>query len=208
VELVVVLAVVIFVSVVLRVGRRSRSFQTPGEAAVSTALMRRFSPPDYHLLNHLTLRVGTETTQIDHVLVSRFGVFVIEAKNYNGWIFGSEGSRHWTQVFYRVRFKFQNPLRQNYKHVCAVRELLDFLPPETVRSVVVFTGSARLKTPVPENVLTLDQLAGYVQRHGDSVMSVNRLQFCVGRLETSRLAITRETDVEHVERLRKKYGGH
>lgn len=51
---------------------------------MSRALMKRFVAPDHHLLNHLTLPVGDGTTQIDHVLVSRFGVFVIETKDYRG----------------------------------------------------------------------------------------------------------------------------
>ena len=41
-------------------------------------------------MNHITLRLGTGTTQIDHILLSRFGVFVIETKDYTGWIFGSK----------------------------------------------------------------------------------------------------------------------
>ena len=52
--------------------------QNEGEAMVSRALASRFVAPDYHLLNHVTLRVKNGTTQIDHILVSRFGVFVIE----------------------------------------------------------------------------------------------------------------------------------
>lgn len=54
------------------------------------------------------------TTQIDHVFVSRFGVFVVETKNMAGWIFGSERGRRWTQVLPGGRkTSFQNPLRQN-----------------------------------------------------------------------------------------------
>lgn len=151
--------------------------------------------------------MGDETTQIDHILVSRFGVFVIEAKDYSGWIFASERSRQWTQVLYRVRFRFQNPIHQNYKHICAVRALLDFLPQDTVKSVVVFTGSAQFKGTVPEGVLMVKDLSGHIEQHATAIMSVNRLQFCVGRLETSRLGITQETDIQHVARLKRKYGG-
>jgi len=39
----------------------------------------------------LTLPDGEgSTTQIDHFLLSPYGLFVIETKNYKGWIFGSE----------------------------------------------------------------------------------------------------------------------
>ncbi len=55
----------------------------------------------------------TRCTQLDHVVVSRFGVFVIETKNYRGWIFGSEKQPQWTQQIYRQKNRFQNPLHQN-----------------------------------------------------------------------------------------------
>jgi hypothetical protein len=76
------------------------------------------------LLNHKTLRLNDENTQIDHVLVSRFGIFVIETKDYGGWIFGGPGDRNWTQVLFRT--KFQKPIRQIYKHgvACPIRALL------------------------------------------------------------------------------------
>lgn len=64
--------------------KNSRSFQNNGEALVRRELQANFSPPDYHLLNHITLKLGDSTTQIDHILVSRFGVFVIETKDYSG----------------------------------------------------------------------------------------------------------------------------
>ncbi len=51
-----------------------------------------------------------------------------------------------------------------------------------------------------------DQFLAYVESHTTEVMSLNRVQFCVGRLETARLSISKETDVEDVQRLRRKYG--
>jgi hypothetical protein len=58
------------------------SFQNRGESLLSRIVLADLGPPDYHLMNHVTLRMSDGTTQIDHVLVSRFGVFVIETKDY------------------------------------------------------------------------------------------------------------------------------
>ena len=55
-------------------GARASEFQNSGEARVSRVLHSNFGPPDYHLMNHLTLQMEDGTTQIDHILVSRFGV--------------------------------------------------------------------------------------------------------------------------------------
>jgi len=130
-------------------------FQNRGETRQSRALKMRFVAPDYHLLNHVTIRLKDGTTQIDHVLVSRFGIYVIETKDYRGWIFAGAGDRYWTQVLYLAKFRFQNPLRQNHRHVRAIQELLDFLPADVVRPVVVFTGDAVFKTAIPDGVFTL-----------------------------------------------------
>lgn len=203
--LVTVIAALVIGFIIGRNRRHLYHFQNRGEALVSHALQARFVAPNYHLLNHVTLRQKGDSTQIDHVLVSRFGVFVIETKDYGGWIFGGPDDRYWTQVHFRAKHRFQNPIHQNFKHVCAIRDLLEFLPDNAVRSVVVFTGDAEFKTDVPDGVFTLASVVAYIEEHRTEVMSANRLQFCVGRLETSRLSITKATDVEHIQRLRRRY---
>lgn len=184
---------------------RVAPFQTPSEARVARILSDRFGPPDYHLMNHVTLPLKHGTTQVDHILVSRFGVFVIETKDYRGWIFADAGQEKWTQVLFRSKFRFQNPLRQNFLHVETVRALLDFLPRDAVKSVVLFTGAAEFKTSVPFGVFGPSQLIEYLQEQTTEVMSQNRMQFSVGRLETARLAISGKTDVEHVRYLQRRH---
>ena len=128
-----------------RSSRSSKSLQNESERLVTETIKNYFPSNDFHLLNHITLPFKGGTTQIDHILVTKFGVFVIETKNYKGWIFASEDGKKWTQVLYRLKFPFQNPLIQNKRHVQAVRDLLDFLPDHAVKPIVIFTGSA---TPI------------------------------------------------------------
>jgi hypothetical protein len=186
---------------------RAETYQNRGEASLTQVLKSHFGPPNYHLMNHVTLQMSDGTTQIDHILVSKFGVFVIEAKDYNkGWIFASTDQKQWTQVLYSWKFKFQNPIHQNFRHVCAVQALLDFLPPEAIKPAVVFTGRAEFKTSMPKGVFRTLGLIELVGEQTTEVMSHNRMQFCVGRLETARLAISRETDIEHVQNLAQRHG--
>lgn len=185
---------------------RSTSYQNRGEALLALTVQERFKPPDYHLLNHLTLPLKEGTTQIDHILVSQFGVFVIETKDFSGWIFANPTQTHWTQTFFARRFKFRNPIFQNQLHVRAVRDLLDFLPPEAVRSIVVFTGDAEFMTEVPIGVYDMNGFVAHVRENTTEVMSRNRMQFCVGRLETARLAVSDKTDLEHVQGIERRYG--
>ena len=67
-----------------------------GEKQVATLLT--LLPKDkYKVINDLLIQKGGYSTQIDHVVISIYGVFVIETKYYRGWIYGGENSEFWTK---------------------------------------------------------------------------------------------------------------
>ena len=185
---------------------RAHQLQNLGEVRVRQAIQQACGGDHWHLLNNVTLPTADGTTQIDHVLVSRYGVFVIETKDYQGWIFGDARRGEWTQVRYRSKFRFQNPLYENHKHIKAIESALDFLPSEHIRGAVIFAGTAEFKTARPAGVFTLPEFISMLYRLDTEVMTQNRMQFCVGRLECLRLALTRQTDVEHRAHLQRRFG--
>jgi len=83
--------------------------------------------------------------QIDHLILSVYGIFVIETKNYSGWIFGNEKSEYWTQVIYKDKFRFYNPIKQNWSHVYALKKLLHEYKEVNYYPIVVFAGDGELK---------------------------------------------------------------
>lgn len=183
-----------------------RPAENAGEVRVRQVLITYFKPPFHHLLNNITLPFEDGTTQIDHILVSTKGVFVIETKHYSGWLFSNEKSPYWTQVLFKLKSRTPNPIRQNFRHVQVVRELLDFIPKEHIHSLVVFTGDAVFKTKIPEGVVYLSGLVKHIQEFQEDIISQNHLQFIVGRLECTRYEISKQTDVEHKAYLNRKYG--
>ena len=106
----------------------------------------------YRRFHDIIVPSSNGTTQIDHLLVSPYGLFVIETKNMDGWIFGSENQEKWTQQFYRKKFSFQNPLRQNFRHIKCLSEYLN-VNETHFHSVVFFIGECEFKTDMPSNVL-------------------------------------------------------
>jgi hypothetical protein len=96
-----------------------------GEFIVNRAISKKLDKTEYHLVKDVTLPTDDGTTQVDHIIVSRYGIFVIETKNMKGWIFGSERQKMWTQKIYKHSNKFQNPLHQNYKHIKTLSNLLE-----------------------------------------------------------------------------------
>jgi hypothetical protein len=121
----IILAIVICAAVLLLKWKLPYLIGKSGENFVSRELSR-LDPRSYTTLNDLMLpsNGNTATTQIDHVVVSNFGIFCIETKSYKGWIFGNAQQKYWTQAIYRYRKKFYSPLRQNYAHIKAVEALL------------------------------------------------------------------------------------
>ena len=141
-----------------------------GEFAINLSAKWRLNKSQYHLIKNVTLPTGNGTTQIDHIIVSVFGVFVVETKNMKGWIFGNPNQKTWTQKIYRHSSKFQNPLHQNYKHVKTLESLLG-LNEKQVHSVIVFVGNSKFKTEMPENVTYGGGYAKYIKSKTTPVLT-------------------------------------
>ena len=168
---------------------------------------RFLDPKKHHVLHNVTLpSPDNGTTQMDHVIISRFGIFVVETKNYGGAIYGSAHDRSWTQAIGNRKIRFSNPLRQNYGHTMALVALLG-VPHEKVKSIVIFTGSARLKTKskLPENVLTRGLLS-YIKSHREMLLSQHEVERATKVIAASRLAPNLATHRRHVRNVRAKLG--
>lgn len=172
-----------------------------GESLVKLAARIRLPADVYHPAHNLMLRTPDGTTQIDHVFVSRFGIFVVETKHMKGWIFGGEKQPKWTQKIYRKTVSFQNPLWQNYKHVKALEAMLD-VPAEVIHSIVAFTGESTFKTPMPANVTHGGGYVRYIRTFKTPVLSDAQVREAIAAIEFGRLAPTRATHREHVAHLK------
>lgn len=180
-----------------------------GEAMGSLAAKIFLDEQIYRSLNNITLNTSNGTTQIDHVIVSRFGVFVIEAKNYQGWIYGSEKEAEWTQCLKGGRkFKFQNPLRQNYRHIKALCEFLG-LPETKFHSVVMFWGESEFKTKMPANVLSRNY-SSYIKEKNETLFTDAEVEAIVEALQSGRMQTGLlkglETRRVHLESLKGRHG--
>ncbi|ANH84188.1 nuclease-related domain-containing protein [Bacillus anthracis] len=89
-------------------------------------MLSKLDPKSYYVLHNVTVYTEYgDTTQIDHIVIAETGVFVVETKNYEGWIYGSEKAARWTQGIFRKKSSFQNPFHQNYKHIKAIEWLIE-----------------------------------------------------------------------------------
>ena len=73
-------------------------------------------PEEYLFLSDVMLRIDGKTTQIDHIVFSKYGIFVIETKQMNTYLTGSENDKYWTVKAGKKKYYMYNPIFQNYGH--------------------------------------------------------------------------------------------
>ncbi|CRN05527.1 Nuclease-related domain protein [Pseudomonas sp. URMO17WK12:I11] len=174
-----------------------------GELLVRFFIWLQLDDKTYHRVHNVTLDTPDGTTQIDHVIVSMYGIFVLETKNMRGWIFGSERQPQWTQKLFKRTFKFQNPLRQNYKHLKALEATLE-VAPEHLHSIVTFVGDSTFKTEMPPNVTHGSRFIRYIKSFTQPVFTASEVDTLVQNLLDGRRAPSLATHREHVENLKRR----
>ncbi|WP_152205081.1 nuclease-related domain-containing protein [Marinobacter changyiensis] len=177
-----------------------------GEFIVNVSARLFLDKDRYHLIKNVTLPTEDGTTQIDHIIVSRYGVFVVETKNMKGWIFGNAQQRQWTQKIFRHNQKFQNPLHQNYKHVKTLQALLG-LTESQIHSLVVFLGDATFKTEMPPNVTKGRGYLRFIESHLNTVLTPEQVSEVIERIAARRLTASFKTHRAHVRHVQEIVAG-
>ena len=196
-EIIVIIVIAIFViAITLRYNQAAIKGKY-GERKVSKILMSL--PSEYHLFNDIYICINERSVQIDHVVVSPYGIFVIETKNYSGWIFGSDYSEFWTKNMYGNKYQFQNPLKQNYSHVKALESLLS-IPENKFIPIIVFLRGATLKCNTREIVIYSNQLKDVIYSYTTPTINSVDVQILTEKLSHSNL-VTKDTKKEHKQKI-------
>ena len=156
----------------------------------------------YRRFHDVIIPAKNGTTQIDHLLVSPYGLFIVETKNIKGWIFGSENQPKWTQSLYRKKYSFQNPLRQIFRQKKILSEYLD-LDESVIYTVVYFVGDCRFKTQLPDNVLN-SGLGRYVKQFRNRILSPEAVDRVIAALE-QHVSESTLTTRDHVRSLHERH---
>lgn len=146
-----------------------------GESKVNNCL-RKFKGKDFAKAKDIMLPFRGKTSQVDNLLISRYGIFVIETKNYTGIIKGRETSPKWLQVFpnsVQNPREFYNPIWQNEGHIKGLKSLLGHsFPNLQYHNIVVFSNECT--PPVIPNVVNLKELQSTIKAkmNGSPVLSI------------------------------------
>ncbi len=131
--------------------------------------LKKLPKDKYMVINDVMLKNNDNTHQIDHLIISQFGIFVIEMKNYYGLILGNDHKDKWIQYLGKKKSYFLNPIYQNYGHVKALEELLN-LDNNVFIPIVCFSNQAKLKIETKNNVVPLDYLISNIKSYKNIIL--------------------------------------
>jgi hypothetical protein len=177
-----------------------------GETVLNTLLKVKLDGTKYRILHNIMLPTddGT-TTQIDHVIVSEWGIFVIETKTYSGWVFGDAKSPQWTVTHFKRKDRFQNPLRQNYKHLATLSECLG-IPMEYFKTIVAFGGETTFKTTMPEEVMLFGDVPNYILRNStNAIIKAEQVPEVVDAILEWQGTLTHRQKADHIKNLKARH---
>lgn len=190
-------------------GKRADAIGDMGERKVSYYLAN-LPCEDYYVFNDLLIREGNYTTQVDHVVISHCGVFVLETKNVHGKVYGSENTEFWKQYLPETGYKrygftkehqFRNPIWQNEGHIKTLRRLVfgNDLP---IYNIVVFPNEVDLFVTADKDVLRMWEVVSRIKQHREVVLSTDHMNFMRRRL--LEVVSTKEKDrIEHLENVQR-----
>lgn len=166
-------------------------------------LLKFLNKEQYRVINDVLIPAHNgKTAQIDHVVVSIYGIFVIETKNYSGWIFGDENSQYWTQVIYKTKNRFYNPILQNRGHIKALQGLLQDYSHIRYIPIVVFTSKADFKKlNVKSHVIYSLQLLKTIKKYKDKNIELDDLERICKIISTANNT-DRTARKEHIARVK------
>ncbi|KUM53297.1 nuclease-related domain-containing protein [Rheinheimera sp. EpRS3] len=159
-----------------------------GELALHRVLVSELPASYQHYRNLVIPAEKDDFTEVDHLVLSPFGIFVIEVKNYRGWIFGGEKQPQWTVQRFRSKYQFMNPLHQNYKHTEAVKQLLGLSSKDSgsVHPIVAFSLRAEFKFQIPANVMYTELVGDYINRFNQLCFSDDQQRQFSARLNMAK----------------------
>lgn len=94
-------------------------------------IIERIIDEDDKLLRNVTIRYEDKETELDNVIVSKRGVFIIEVKNYKGELEGDEDSYEWDKYNYSKNGniylkKVKNPIKQIKRQIYILKSFLKY----------------------------------------------------------------------------------
>lgn len=123
-----------------------------------------------NIILNVVLKNNDKESEIDCIFEYNGSTFVVELKAYTGLITGKYNDKEWISHYGKNKFKFMNPLHQNYSHTKTISEFLNIEHDKLV-SLVYFSPHAKLKVKI-NNVIQYAQLHTFLEKEHPKLIGV------------------------------------
>jgi len=201
------LIVISFVRTVI-VGSGAKRDET--EIWVHHELNKRLSAGQYIIFSDLIIPSTSEkirSTQIDHVIVSIYGIFCLETKSHQGSIYGGYKSKYWKQYLGGKSYDLYSPIRQNHHHVKSLEYLIRSRIKAPVHSYLVFPSAKKIMLNGNRVDFTLSATVERILNHTRQVYSFED----VTAISKGLAIVSSPSDLlreEHIESVKKYIENH
>lgn len=146
--------------------RKISNVTDPAERYVALQLEQCFSAREYGIFHNVLIPYSDRiaTSQIDHLIVSVYGIFCIETKRHRGWIAAYKAQKLFKQILSRSFIIRPNPVYQNQRHVRSLQELLGKNIKVPIVNIVVFPYANRFTIEGYENVGSVSDMHEVIRR--------------------------------------------
>jgi len=160
----------------------------------------------YSTFTNFIIKDESGSTQIDHITVSKYGIFVVETKDWTGWIYGNERAAKWTQNIFGNNTQFQNPLHQNYRHTMSLSKYLN-IGKEKLHSIVMVWGDCEFKTKMPANVIRggIKGDTDYIKDFSEVVFTDEEVLNICNQLKSGKAEMNLLSGWRHVQSLKQQH---
>ena len=194
---------VLFLSRIVGLTTTKKGKGEAGEMVVSYFL-DKLDKSKYFVINDIILKLNDRTTQIDHIVVSCYGIFVIETKNWTGSIYGGSKKEFIYQYLGGVKYTHQNPFKQNIGHIKFLKDVLSSYPNLKYISIVAFGGYSKRKIN-GDTSIKISEIVDTIEEYKEEVISEIDRDLVHTKLKSLKIEGDKYKE-EHVENMRTKYG--
>ncbi len=156
---------------------------------------------EYLIINDVMIEANNRTSQIDHIVVSPYGIFVIETKNYSGILYGEEYDRYIPYICGPNQHSIYNPLKQNRSHVYTLMNALDIHNRNVFIPILAISDNCESHIQAKADIVPFDCVCDAIDQYKQPIFSYEDVLSIAQRINDLNIQNAEDRE-KHVERVR------
>ena len=155
----------------------------------------------YFVINDVMIETNDRTSQIDHIVISPHGIFVIETKNYSGILRGAEYDTYVSYECGANRYIIYNPLKQNRSHIRTLMQALGINNKNLFIPILAISDRCICDIEAKTPIVSFSSVCNAIWQFDCELLTDTEVNDIFQKIHTMNIADEKER-VDYVERVR------